>query len=106
TLKLWIPSPSFTTLNVNVPAGRFENFESLKPSSDGIPIATPTTVTFALACALTCPDAAPATTKPQAARPTLATRREPETRPLRCISTEAPFGVDPCGANRPQAGEL
>jgi hypothetical protein len=49
-LKMWPTAPAFVTLNVSEPAGRFENFESLKASSVGLPAVTVITVTFAVAC--------------------------------------------------------
>ena len=46
TLKLWKATPRFVTLNVTVPVGIIEVFESLKASSDGFPGVTVITEAF------------------------------------------------------------
>src|SRR5579871_1166381 len=38
--KVWAIFPAFVTLNTTVPAGTFENFESLNASSEGLPAMT------------------------------------------------------------------
>src|SRR5204862_1719444 len=92
SLKLWLPAPTFFTLKVIVPVGSAENFDNLKPSSDGLPIWTFTTVTFAVfgACpAFTCPDADPATTPSNDAMSTAHAAPKPaKTNVLRCMKGE------------------
>src|SRR5581483_5930634 len=47
SLKSWKATPWFVTLKVIVPTGRFENFDSLKASSVGLPAVTVITVVAA-----------------------------------------------------------
>ena len=52
-LKLWNATPMFVTLNVTVPAGTIELFDSLKASSEGLPRVTVMAVTFWVAAGFT-----------------------------------------------------
>src|SRR5262249_43467359 len=86
SLKLWIPAPPFVTLKVIRPAGSFENFDSLKASSVGLPMVTLTMVNLGTAAGFTvelraraagadpAPTAVSSTTAAQTARPRPSTR--------------------------------
>src|SRR5581483_388201 len=69
SLKSCDTAPLLVTLKVIVPIGRFENFESLKFSSVGLPAVTVITVTFGAELFPALPAAEPAVTTTQTATP-------------------------------------
>src|SRR5260221_1421679 len=80
----------FVTLKVIGPAGRAENFDSLKASSLGLPAVTVTTVTFAARCVPTFPAAEPTTVSSRARIAREETPRTALSERLRCMET-TPF---------------